>query len=99
MLFSTFHRRRAETLAGRQRTGRSRSTCFEPTAHRLLIEPLEDRTLLSFGFGWAFNFGGTNQDVGNRITTDTSGNLYVAGWFLSSCEPTTHRRAFSDSAS
>jgi hypothetical protein len=40
--------------------------------------------LPSFGFGWAFNVGGTDQDAGTGITPDGSGNLYVTGWFLSS---------------
>jgi hypothetical protein len=36
------------------------------------------------GFGWAFHVGGTNHDAGNAITTDSSGSLYVTGWFTSS---------------
>src|SRR6516162_9474966 len=50
---------------------------------RLQVERLEDRTLPSFGFGWAFNVGGTSHEAGTGITTDTSGNLYVTGWSLS----------------
>jgi hypothetical protein len=50
----------------------------------LQVERLEDRTLPSFGFGWAFNVGGTSHEAGTGITTDTSGNLYVTGWSLSS---------------
>src|SRR6516165_9962977 len=53
------------------------------TARRLWLEPLEDRTLPSFGFGWAFHVGGPNQDAGWGITTDTSGNLYVTGYIQS----------------
>jgi hypothetical protein len=51
-----------------------------PTARRLWFEPLEDRTLPSFGFGWAFNVGGTAPDSGYGITTDASRNVYVTGY-------------------
>jgi hypothetical protein len=54
------------------------------SAPRLWLELLEDRTLLSFGFGWAFNVGGIDQDAGTGITTDGSGSVYVTGWLLSS---------------
>jgi hypothetical protein len=46
---------------------------------RLRLEHLEDRTLPSFGFGWAFNVGGSNDDGGRGIATDGQGNVYVAG--------------------
>jgi hypothetical protein len=53
-------------------------------AARLRLEALEGRALPSFGFGWAFGVGGTDNDAGNAVTADASGNLYVTGWFLSS---------------
>src|SRR5262249_40064528 len=82
MLFPSFCRH-AATPTYQRRSGRRRPGRPRPNADRLGLEPLEDRTLPSFGFGWAFNVGGTDQDVGKGITTDTSGNLYVTGWFLS----------------
>ena len=62
-------------------TGPARS---RPTACRLWLEPLEDRTLPSFGFGWAFNVGDPNPDAGTGITTDASRNVYVTGSFAGS---------------
>jgi outer membrane protein assembly factor BamB len=53
------------------------------SARRLCLEPLEDRRLPSLGLGWAFNVGGTGQDAGTGITTDTADNVYVSGWFIS----------------
>jgi hypothetical protein len=32
---------------------------------------------------WAINVGGTNDDAGNSICTDLSGNLYAGGYFTS----------------
>jgi hypothetical protein len=36
------------------------------------------------GVTWASRFGGTPNDGGNGVAVDSSGNAYVAGWFLSS---------------
>jgi hypothetical protein len=76
--------RHAPTTADRVRRSRRRPAPSRPTARLLGPEPLEDRTLLSFGFGWAFNVGGPGQDAATGITTDSSGDLYVTGWFMSS---------------
>jgi hypothetical protein len=32
---------------------------------------------------WAKSAGGTSTDVGQKIITDTIGNIYITGWFLS----------------
>jgi hypothetical protein len=48
---------------------------------QLRLERLEDRTLPSFGFGWAFHVEGTDSDTGNAIAVDGTGNVYVSGYF------------------
>ena len=80
MLFPSF-RRHAEDLAGRKRSGRSPSARPRLTRRQLGIEQLEDRTLLSLGFGWSFNVGGPNVDEGFGIATDAQGKVYVTGYF------------------
>jgi hypothetical protein len=62
---------------------RSRTT-GSPTqqpAARLRLEPLEDRAVPDFGFGWAFNIGSTGYEDGAGIATDDQGNVYVSGQF------------------
>jgi hypothetical protein len=46
---------------------------------KLALESLEERTLLSFGFGAAFSVGGTGFDYGNSIAKDAAGDTYLAG--------------------
>ena len=47
------------------------------------VEPLEDRTLMSYGLGFAFALGSTGIDSGNAVATDAAGNVLVAGSFRS----------------
>ncbi|HEV3166019.1 MAG TPA: FG-GAP-like repeat-containing protein [Isosphaeraceae bacterium] len=47
---------------------------------KLLVESLEDRSLLSLGFTFAQGFGGTNLNIGD-VATDAAGNEYIAGSF------------------
>jgi len=69
-------RRKARPAWPRPRRGRS-----APRA-RLRLEMLEDRTLPSFGFGWALHVGGpASYDGGYGIATDGQGNVYVSGYF------------------
>lgn len=48
---------------------------------RLYAEPLENRTLLSGDFGFAFALGDARTDDGRAITHDAAGNFYVTGGF------------------
>jgi hypothetical protein len=52
----------------------------------LRLEPLEDRALPSFGFGWAFNTGGAtngaaNFGTGTGLATDAAGSVYLSGYY------------------
>src|SRR5258708_5899731 len=48
---------------------------------KLYAELLEDRTLPSGDFGFAFALGDTKSDEGRAITCDSAGNIYVTGGF------------------
>jgi hypothetical protein len=50
-----------------------------PATAKLRLQPLEDRSLPSFGFGSAFHIGSTGYDNGHSVATDPSGNLYISG--------------------
>ena len=55
----------------------------------------------SGNLSWATYFGGTDQDVGNAISTDTSGNVYIAGNTFSStgiATPGSYQSSFSENA-
>jgi hypothetical protein len=82
MLFASFLRY-FEAHTERKGSGQGGSRRSQSTGCRLWLEPLEDRTLPSFGFGWAFNVGGPFADEGFRITTDASRNVYVTGYIES----------------
>ena len=57
----------------------SRGTRCRPS-----VERLEDRTLLSsYGLGFAFGLGSTGTENALGVTTDTAGNVLVAGSFTS----------------
>ncbi len=58
------------------RKARSRSA-----EQSLQFERLEDRKMLTGDFDSAVRFGSTGIDAGTAITTDASGNTYVAGLF------------------
>src|SRR5262249_6139334 len=45
------------------------------------IESLESRWLLTADFGFAFKVGGTGDDRGNAVASDSAGNSYVVGNF------------------
>jgi len=47
---------------------------------RPLAEPLEGRTLLTYGYGWTQALGGPNFDGAHAVATDSGGNytLHVA---------------------
>jgi hypothetical protein len=45
------------------------------------LEVLEERTLLTFGFGSAFSIGGPSFDYANSIAKDATGNTYLSGEF------------------
>lgn len=58
------------------------------------FEPLEERTVLSFTFGSAFQIGSPRTDDGASIQTDASGNMYLSGSFQDTVDldpgPDTH---------
>ena len=49
--------------------------------YRPLLEALEDRLTPSGDFAFALNFGSTGSDEGKAVTTDSAGDVYVAGVF------------------
>jgi hypothetical protein len=58
------------------KTARTTRPTFRPR-----LEHLEDRAVPTFGFGWAFNFGGGPGTYceGKGIATDSAGSVYAAG--------------------
>lgn len=62
--------------------GRPRGSRRQPT-RKLQMERLEERTLMSYGFGYALGLGSDNVDRGLAVAADTAGNAVVAGFYLS----------------
>lgn len=61
----------------RPSTARTRDNRNRPS-----VELLEDRTLLSsYGLGFAIALGSTGTENAHSVSTDTSGNMFVAGNF------------------
>ena len=44
-------------------------------------EPLEGRTLLSYGYGWTQVLGSAYSEPANAVATDSAGNVYLTGGF------------------
>ncbi len=60
---------------------RSRKSRGMHKARRLRVEQLENRLLLTADFDWAIGIGSSGDDGVYGVSTDASGNAYVAGWF------------------
>jgi hypothetical protein len=59
-----------------RRKPRSKDRC-----PRLTAERLERRDLLTASFGFAYGIGGSSFDTTAATTTDSSGNVYVTGYY------------------
>lgn len=57
-----------------------------PRSVRLSLERLEDRTVPALVFDSAFHFGGDSLQEGNSVAADSSGNVYVGGYFIEQVE-------------